>query len=148
MLRTSTRARYALRAMIELARHEGRGPILLREVADAQRISTKYLEQLTIPLRRAGLLLAQRGPQGGYALARPAERITTRDIVEAVEGPVRVLDCLRSAHACDRTRTCAARGLWGRINRAITEVLTETTLADLLESQRQAEAQQISCYEI
>ena len=94
MIRPSTRARYALRAMIELALHEGAGPLLLRQVAAAQHISPKYLEQLTMPLRRTGLLQAERGPQGGYELARPADEITAREIVEAVEGPLHLLDCL------------------------------------------------------
>jgi len=135
MIKPSTRARYAVRAMIELAIHEGSGPLQLREIAQAQRISVKYLEQLTIPLRRAGLLQAERGPQGGYELAKPAYDITAREIVEAVEGSLGVLECVRNSDSCERTLACAARRLWGRVSDAITAVLSDTTLADLREEQ-------------
>ena len=148
MIKPSTRARYALRAMIELALHEDSGRLLLRQVAQAQRISAKYLEQLTIPLRRAGLLQAERGPQGGYELAKPASEITAAEIIEAVEGPLNLLDCVRSADACDRTPSCAARGLWSRVSDAINDVLSQTTLADLREEQLAAQAETAACYQI
>lgn len=139
MIRPSTKARYALRAMIELAIHEGSGPLQLREIAQAQRISAKYLEQLTILLRRAGLLQAERGPQGGYELARPAHDITAQDIIMAVEGPLGVLECIRNSEACDRTAACAARSLWARVSDAIASVLSDTTLAELREQQLAAQ---------
>ncbi len=148
MFRVSTRARYALRAMIELSRHEGAGPLLLREIASAQRVPPKYLEQLTMPLRRAGLVRAQRGPNGGYELARPAEQIMAREIVEAVEGPLYLLECVRTPTVCDRTQACAARSLWGRVSQAIIAVLSETTLADLRQEQGAAEAGAVLCYQI
>jgi len=148
MIKPSTRARYALRAMIELALRQGDGPVLLREIAKAQRISPKYLEQLTIPLRRFGLLQAERGPHGGYELARPAAEITAGEIIEAVEGPLNLLDCVRSADACDRTPSCAARGLWSRVSEAMNDVLRQTTLADLRREQLAAQREIIPCYEI
>ncbi len=148
MFRPSTRARYAIRAMIELALHEGAGPILLREVAAAQEVSPKYLEQITIPLRSAGLLLAERGPRGGYRLARPASDITACEIVEALEGPLDLLDCVRAPSACHRAETCAARKMWGRISRGIVAALSETTLADLREEDRAARAEDALCFQI
>jgi len=148
MLKLSTRSRYALRAMIELARHEGRGPVLLRRVAEAQRISPKYLEQLTIPLRRAGLLRGERGPSGGYELAKPAPEITALDIVAAVEGPLDLLNCVGNATACDRTATCAARQLWVRVGEAMSGALARETLADLSESQRAASQANAVSYQI
>ncbi len=148
MFRPSTRARYALRAMIELACHEGMGPVLLREIAAAQEVSSKYLEQITIGLRHAGLVLAERGPRGGYELARPASDITAREIVEALEGPLALLECVRMPGACHRAGTCVARGLWGRTTQAITAVLSETTLAKLREEQRAARGQDALCYQI
>jgi Rrf2 family cysteine metabolism transcriptional repressor len=147
MIKPSTRARYALRAMIELALHEGSGPILLRQIAEAQRISPKYLEQLTIPLRRAGLLQAERGPQGGYELAKPSYAITAAEIVEAVEGPLDVLECVRSSAACDRSGECAARRLWARVSDAIATVLSDATLADLREEQLAAQTG-VAAYQI
>jgi Rrf2 family protein len=134
--------------MIELALHEGAGPLLLRQVAAAQHISPKYLEQLTMPLRRAGLLQAERGPQGGYGLARPAEQITAREIVEAVEGPLHLLDCLPAPKTCDRSHDCAARLLWGKVGEALAGVLERTTLAELRDQQRAAEQRDVPTYQI
>jgi len=136
MLRLSTKARYALRAMIELALHQGEGLVQLREVAEAQDLSVKYLEQLTISLRHAGLVRAERGPQGGYQLAKPADEISALQIVQAVEGPLHLLDCLVHAGACNRTGMCAAHGLWRRLNSTIGKLLSETTLAQLREEQQ------------
>lgn len=148
MFRPSTRARYAIRAMLELALHEGEGPILLRKVAAEQEISAKYLEQITIPLRSAGLLLAERGRRGGYRLARPASDITAREIAEALEGPIDLLDCIRTPSACHRAETCAARNLWGRVSQGIVATLSETTLADLREEDRAARTEDALCYQI
>ena len=148
MLRPSTRAQYALRAMIELARHEGNGPVRLRRVAEAQRISPKYLEQLTIPLRRAGLVSALRGPSGGYALARPAQEIMAREVVEAVEGSLSTVTHVPDDAAGGHTRVCAAQDLWSRVGDAIATVLAGTSLADLRDAQQAAEAQQVSRYQI
>ncbi|NIM05246.1 MAG: Rrf2 family transcriptional regulator [Armatimonadetes bacterium] len=148
MLKPSTRARYALRAMLELSLHEATRPLLLREIAKAQCISEKYLEQLTVPLRCARLLRGRRGSNGGYELAKPAKEIAAREIVEAVEGRLDLLDCVRMPVVCDRAPACAARGLWGRVSQAITAALSETTLADLREEQRLAEAKAVPSYEI
>ena len=147
-MKLSTKARYALRAMIELALHEGEGPQLLRDVASAQRVSPKYLEQLTTPLRHAGLVRTERGPSGGYELARPAARITALDIVQAVEGPLDLLDCVGRSAACDRAGTCAARRLWVRVGEAMNGALAEATLADLRDSQRSASRPDAFCYQI
>ncbi len=135
MLKLSTKARYALRAMMELALHEGQGPVQLREIAKAQAISPKYLEQLAIPLRHAGLLRTERGPAGGYELARPAVAISALDVVQAVEGPLELLDCIGRAAACDRVAACAARDLWIDVGASIARVLGEKSLADLRDRQ-------------
>jgi len=148
MLKLSTKSRYALRAMMELAIREGTGTVQLREVAKAQRISPKYLEQLTIPLHHAGLVLTERGPNGGYQLARPANAITALEVVEAVEGPLHLLECLYRARACDRAGACAARELWCEVEEAITGVLGRTTLLDLRERQQAALAGQVLSYQI
>jgi Rrf2 family protein len=148
MLKLSTKARYSLRAMIELALREGEGPIQLREVAKAQRISPKYLEQLAMSLRNAGLVNSARGPHGGYQLSRPAEAITALDILGAVEGPLGLLDCIAQSTTCDRADTCAARTLWRRTSEAIEEVLAQTSLSELRDSQRAADRGVDFCYYI
>lgn len=148
MLKLSTKARYALRAMVELACREGNGPVQLREIAKAQAVSPKYLEQLTMSLRNAGLVNSERGPNGGYWLAKPAYRITALDVVSAAEGPVTLLDCVGQASACQRSAGCAARRLWTRVSAAISDTLEQVTLADLREEQMAANSPQAFCYQI
>ena len=138
MLKLSTKARYGLRAMVELACHEGEGPVQLRAIAGAQNLSPKYLEQLTIPLRNSGLIHSERGPRGGYRLAKPASRITALDVVRAVEGAVTLLDCVSEPDVCERSAGCAARGLWSKVSAAINATLREVTLADLREKETAA----------
>lgn len=147
-MKLSTKARYALRAMLELALREGAGPVQLNQVAKAQEISPKYLEQIAMPLRNAGLLRSERGPAGGYELARPAASISALDIVRAVEGPINLLDCVGETSVCDRSDSCAAREMWKRVSVAINEILDSTTLADLREAQREAETGAAFCYQI
>lgn len=134
--------------MIELALHEGEGPLLLREVAEAQALSPKYLEQITIPLRRAGLLEAERGPRGGYRLARPAAEISAREILETIEGPIDLLECVRKPTTCGRASSCGGRILWEKLSRAMAAILSETTLADLRDELQAARAEQVPCYQI
>jgi len=134
--------------MIDLALLDGSGPVPLRGLVKDPSVSHKYLGQLAGALHRAGLLRVARGPNGGYELARPAERISARDIIESVNGPTSLLDCLPSPSSCRRSRTCAARRMWGRVNGAILSVLEETTLADLREQQRASDGGYPLSYEI
>lgn len=138
MLKLSTKTRYALRFMIELALHEGEGLVHLAKVAEAQDLSQKYLEQLAMSLRHAGLVNAERGSRGGYELAQPAADITALQIVQAVEGPFQLIACVARPSSCDRSPACAAHGLWGRLSSAVTDVLAETTVAELCADQRKA----------
>lgn len=140
MLKLSTKARYALRFMIELALHEGEGLVHLATVAEAQDLSQKYLEQLAMSLRHSGLVDAERGSQGGYELAQPASDITALQIVQAVEGPLHLVTCVARPTTCQRSSTCAAHSLWRRLNTAITDLLSQTTLADLRDDQRREPA--------
>jgi Rrf2 family protein len=148
MLRLSTKARYALRAMIELGLHEGEGLVQLRQVASAQDLSPKYLEQLTGQLRQAGLVRTERGPQGGYRLARAASEITALQVVKAVEGPLALLDCVSNTSVCERSHNCAARKLWAKVTEAVIHMLGQTTLAQLCDDQRLGEARRPSSYQI
>lgn len=136
MFKVSTKARYALRAMIELAIRDEETFVPLAELAEAQGISPKYLEQLAITLRNAGLVRSERGPKGGYALALRPQKITVLDIVSAIEGPVVLLSCLQRAGLCQRARDCAARRFWQRLNESITAVLVQSTLAELRDEQQ------------
>ncbi len=148
MLKLSTKARYALRFMIELSRHEGEGLVHLAAVAEAQNLSQKYLEQLAMSLRHSGLVNAERGSAGGYELALSAAEITALQIVQAVEGPLELISCVARPSTCERAPGCAAHGLWRRLSGAINDVLMETTLADLREDQRRAPAVSPGAYNI
>lgn len=135
LVKVSSRAHYGLRAMTELARAYGRGPVALSEIARAEHLSQGYLEQLIAALRRAGLVEATRGAAGGYQLARPPERISVYEVYRAVEGPIALVECADDGYvagSCEREPLCASRGIWRRVRQAIEQVLSTTTLADLV----------------
>lgn len=135
-LKLSTKGRYGLRAMIDLAAEFGGGPVLVRSVAESQGISSKYLHALLASLKSAGLVRSVRGSGGGYALAREPEAITLVQILEALEGPLTVVDCVADPEICDRAAACATRDVWIDVSQAIAEVLEGLTLAELLARQR------------
>lgn len=128
----SSKERYGLRAMAELASRYGEGPVSLSEVARAQSIALATLEQVVAPLRRAGLLASTRGASGGYALARAPERITVGDVLRALEGALVPIPCLEEgAGACRLARQCATRPVWALVRDRLAETLDKTTLADI-----------------
>ena len=128
-MKLSTRARYGTRALMELALHyEERQPMMLHIIAENQGISKKYLEQLFIPLRTAGVIRAVRGPTGGYLLARPPSEIRLNEIVEILEGSLSLVDCLESEEMCTKSGNCVAQEVWQRISSAIDEILESITL--------------------
>ena len=134
-MRISTRARYALRLMIDLADNHVRGtPVILRDVARRQRISRRYLEQLATSLRNARLVSAVQGRGGGYTLQRAPEQIEVVEIVSATIGPINVVQCVRSPELCPRSDDCPSRRMWVRINEQINDVFSAVTLADLRET--------------
>lgn len=128
-LRISSKSRYAVQAMFELARHEGSGPLPLNVIAQRQGLSEHYLEQLIAPLRKAGLVTAQRGAQGGYLLARPASDISVGDIIRQLDGPLQVPSSSPEA-AVDR--------VWQRVRDSVLAVVDGVTLADLVSEAQQA----------
>lgn len=133
-MRLSTRARYALRMMLDLARHGGlEKPVSLAAVAERTDISRGYLEQLAMALRNARLVRGVAGRYGGYRLTEPPERVTVGQIVEAATGPVCVVDCVDDPATCPRAEDCECRLIYRMVNERIAEVLREYTLADLLD---------------
>jgi len=131
-MKLSTRTRYGMRAIIELAQHEGKRPLQLKAIADRQDISVKYLEQLMSLLRSAGFVRSVRGSKGGYILARPAGEITASEIFRCLEGPVTTTECVEDEDCCKRSADCVARELWMEVEAAIQHVLSSTTLADVV----------------
>ena len=129
-MKFSTRDRYALRLMTELADHGG-ALVPLKETSTAQQISLKYLEQIITPLARAGLVASVRGAQGGYRLARPAEEITAGDILRAVEGELTAIPCLGANAECPRRNQCQTLDFWCGLNDLINQYVDGITLAKL-----------------
>lgn len=124
-MKISTKGRYGLTLMIELARNYGAGPLSLKSIAEKKDLSNHYLEQLATPLRNSGLIRSVRGPYGGYTLAREPDKITAGDIIRVLEGPITLVEVIEEEEA-------AQQALWMEISEVIKEVLDTTTLNDLL----------------
>lgn len=130
-MKFSTRARYGMRAMLDLAVNGEGELVLLKEIAERQGISKRYLEHMMTLLRNKGLVVAERGARGGYRLARRPEEIRLDEIFTALEGEIAPVECVRDASICDRAGGCVVRDLWCDMTRAMKEVLVGETLADL-----------------
>jgi Rrf2 family protein len=141
-MRMSTRGRYGVRLMVALALNYGNGTSLLREVARREGISEKYLGQIILPLKGAGLVLSQRGSRGGYALARSPETITVKDVVEAIEGKIAAVPCAGDTEACARATSCVATQVWNKLSEDIERSLSSFTLAALARQARELAASQ------
>ena len=146
MIRISTRGRYALRAMVDLAQRADEGTVLRRELAERQELSADYVAQLFRRLGAAGLVDGVKGPGGGYRLARGAETISAGDVVRAVEGPIAVSHCVEPGDepACNRVDRCVVRPLWKRLSEVMSEFLDSVTLQDLCDQARQLFAEEVS----
>jgi len=129
-MKISARARYGVRLMMVLARNYGKGPIYLKDIAKEEEISEKYLGQIIIPLRGAGLVLSSRGSHGGYMLAREPSEINLRQIVDILEGDC-LVRCIKDPSACSRVSTCASRDIWMLLGGKISETLGSVSLAEL-----------------
>lgn len=144
-MRLSTRGRYAVMAMVDLAARQHKAvppapgkpapPVSLAEIAAAQMLSLAYLEQLFGPLRRAGLVASARGPGGGYRLARPAAEIPIAAIVDAVDEPIRATRCEDGVPGCIGGRRCLTHDLWAELGEQIRVFLQGVTLADVIEGE-------------
>ncbi len=129
----SAKEQYALRALVELARYHGQGPIPLSQVAAVQDIPLAYLEQIAASLREAGLLESKRGVSGGYSLAQGPAQITVGDVLRVLEGAIVPVPCVSEEGSCARAADCATRWVWERVHHSLVETLDNITLADLIE---------------
>ena len=132
-MKLSTRGRYGTRLMVDLARHYAQGPVPLGEIAKRQDLSAKYLEQLIILLKGAGLIRSARGRRGGYMLARKPERISVGEIVEALEGRLALVNCVIEPDLCYRSPECPTRDIWVNMTGMIKEQLYSMNLQQLLD---------------
>lgn len=130
----STKGRYGLRAVLNLARRPNRVPMTLSAIASREQLSEGYLEQLMAPMKKAGIIGSSRGAQGGYFLARPAEEILVGEVFRALEGPLALTSCISETKTkgCARRESCGSAFLWNEIQNAISAVLDQYTIADLL----------------
>ncbi len=132
-MRFSTKSRYALRLMEELARRGPDNYVSIKEISDSQSISLKYLEQIVTPLARANLVSSGRGSRGGYRLTRPPEEYTAGDIIRAIEGPTVPVPCMEDeTNACPRCDSCRTLRFWQGLDNVMNAYLDRVTLADFI----------------
>lgn len=127
-MKIATKTRYALRFMIDLAQHEGDGCIPMKDIANRQQISKKYLEQVVAPLVSAGLITVTRGAAGGYKVAHSLDDITLAQIVAATEGGLNLLDCLEGEFECPLRKECRSQDVWSGLEDVIVGYLSGVTL--------------------
>ena len=140
-MKISTKGDYGIRALIELCHHFGEArPMQSGEIAARQKIPESYLEQLLTTLRRAGFIRSVRGPQGGHALIREPRDLRVSEVIEALEGSIMPIDCLDDTSLCSRSGGCAQREMWQAVREAILNVLDNTTIGELAERERAAQA--------
>ena len=135
----STRGRYGLRALLEIAGDSGEGPITIRDISRKQKMSVTYLEQILHRLKKAGLIESVRGAKGGYLLAKKENKITVREIIDVLDGPLSFSYCdvpkLREK-SCTGPQTCVSRILWKKVEDNLSNMLSNITLADLKKEAR------------
>ena len=138
-MKISTKIRYGARAILELASRYGEGPIELKENAKKEKISIKYLEQDINPHRSAGLVKSVRGSKGGYSLAKPPSEICLNDLVEILEGPINLIECLRDPKACQKSSLCVTRDIWKEVSEAIYRIFHGITLEEMVNRKKERE---------
>lgn len=132
-MKISTKGRYAVRLMIDIAAHSGGGNVSIKDVAERQNISLKYLEQIVNMLSKKGYLKSQRGSQGGYKMTRSPEEYTVGDILRVTEGDMAPVACLEDeGNSCLRAETCPTLGFWKGFYKTVNDYIDGTTIADLL----------------
>ena len=135
-MKLSTKGRYGVRLMFDLALQAGDGPVTLKDIAARQEISEKYLSNLIVPLKNAGFVHSVRGSQGGYTLARPPGNITLKDILLALEGPMCLVECTEKPLLCQRSGECLMRDIWSEVSGKMLDALESFTLEGLIERQK------------
>ena len=129
-MKLSTKGRYGSRAALELAVRYGTGLIMVRQIAESQNISMRYLEHILNALRASGIVKSTRGAKGGHELAKPPSKITLGEIVRSLEGPMNIVPCLGD-NSCERVSRCVMHEIWGEMKDAIDNVLDTITLEDM-----------------
>lgn len=138
-MKISTKGRYALRLLVDVAVNSANGPVSIKDVSKRENISDKYLEQIISSLNSAGMVRSIRGAQGGYLLKKRPEEITVGMVLRITEGGMSPVNCLdESEKPCERQPSCPTYKLWERLNNAIIDVIDGTTIADLIDNRPSA----------
>ncbi|MFH1647997.1 MAG: Rrf2 family transcriptional regulator [Chloroflexota bacterium] len=135
-MKLSSRGRYGTRVLLDIAMHNGEGPVPLRDIARRQQIPLAYLKRLITPLVGAGVMRGLRGVGGGVLLARPPQQVNLLEVIRLLEGTAPLVECIDRPEVCKRSRGCVTRELWTELDRAARQVLESTTLEDLVERQK------------
>ena len=139
-VKLSTRGRYGIHAMYDLAAHAGDGPVPIKAISERQAVPEAYLEQLMAVLKRAGLVKSTRGAQGGYALSRPADEISVGEILRALEGGLNLVDCLTEADTCGKACACPSRIVYRKLRDGLNRLADGITLQDMIEDYQRERA--------
>jgi Rrf2 family protein len=131
-MKISTKGRYGLRTLMDISIHQSKGPVNLNDIAERQGISAKYLWQIVNLLKTAGFVRGTRGPKGGYILIRDPADITMLDIIQVLEGPISLVECVDDADFCARMDNCVAHTVWLDVSQVIRGALEKITLAEIL----------------
>ena len=140
-MKISTKGRYGLRILLDMALHGNATPRLARDIAESQQISDKYIARLVMKLRKGGFLRSVRGAKGGFLLARKPMEINLLDVVEAMEGPLSIVDCVERPAQCNRNSTCVTREIWNRLNAEFRESMRQITLQEIIDNYQQNNAE-------
>ena len=135
-MKLSTRGRYGTRALLELALHQGKGPVPLKDIALSQQISLPYLEHLISPLISGGIIRSTPGARGGVWLARPPREVRLSEVIGLLEGSIAPVECVNDPKYCSRSDFCVTRDIWSELKKVMNGVLESTTLQDLVERQK------------
>ncbi len=141
-MKISTKGRYALRLMLDLALNETGNPVKLKDIAARQEISEKYLEQIIATFNKANYVNSIRGAKGGYVLAKEPQEYTVGMILRLIEGSLSPVDCLGKGENCDRSAKCVTQKVWRKIDDAINNVVDNITLQDLVEWHHEGDSKQ------
>jgi len=145
-MKLSTRGRYGTRALLELALHQGKGPVPLKDIAQSQQISLPYLEHLITPLISGGIIRSTPGARGGVWLARSPQEVKLSEVIGLLEGSIAPAECVNDPRYCSRSDLCVARDIWGELKKAMDGVLESTTLQDLVERHKKKKQPEQAMY--
>ena len=143
-MKLSTRGRYGIHTMYDLALNGENGPQSIKAIAEREGIPEAYLEQLIAALKREKLVTSTRGAQGGYMLARSADKITVGDVLRALEGGLSLVECLDGEDCCDKACACPSRIVWQKLRDGMTAIVDGITLRDMIEDYQRQGAQEES----